>query len=195
MDWLDEYMSVMTPLVNDHGGVILRFIGDAIMAVFGIPVPRTSDEQIRQDAINTVDCALAMQQALAEHNRELEKKGLPTIGMRIGILSGPMVAGDLGSADRREYNVHGDTVNTAARIEGFKKETFVPDHLEQPCRILIGDATREFLGEDYALEFMEDARLRGKAREIGIYRVWGRTTSTAEEEQDQETVAQVSERR
>ncbi len=195
MDWLDEYMSIMTPLVNDHGGVILRFIGDAIMAVFGIPIPRTSDEQIREDAINTVDCALAMQQVLAEHNRNLKERGLPTIGMRIGILTGPMVAGDLGSADRREYNVHGDTVNTAARIEGFKKENFVPDHLEQPCRILIGDATRELLGEGYALEFMEDARLRGKAREIGIYRVWGRATSTAEEEQDQETVAQVSERR
>ena len=101
--------------------------------------------------------------------------------MRIGILTGPMVAGDLGSADRREYNVHGDTVNTAARIEGYRKEIFVPDHLQQPCRILIGDATRELLGDGYELEFMEDARLRGKAREIGIYRVWGRAASTAEE--------------
>ena len=192
MDWLDEYMSVMTPLVNDHGGVILRFIGDAIMAVFGIPVPRASDEQIRQDAINTVDCALAMQQALAEHNRNLKERGLPTIGMRIGILTGPMVAGDLGSADRREYNVHGDTVNTAARIEGYRKEIFLPDHLQQPCRILVGDATRELLGDGYELEFMEDARLRGKAREIGIYRVWGRATSTAEE---QEVPGQVFKRR
>jgi adenylate cyclase len=197
MDWLDDYMSLMTPIVNDHGGVILRFIGDAIMAVFGIPVPRTSDEEIRQDAINTIDCALAMQQALVEHNRKLKIQGRPTIGMRIGILSGPMVAGDLGSADRREYNVHGDTVNTAARIEGYKKEIFVPDHLEQPCRILTGDATRELLGDAYELEFMEDARLRGKARKIGIYRVWRRATSTAEEErkQEQATVARVSERR
>jgi len=196
MDWLDEYMSIMTPLVNDHGGVILRFIGDAIMAVFGIPVPSTTNEEIRQNAVNTVECALAMQEALAAHNRKLERRGLPTIGMRIGILTGPMVAGDLGSADRREYNVHGDTVNTAARIEGFRKESFVPDHLQQPCRILVGDATREIIADAYELEFMEDARLRGKAREIGIYRVWGRVTSTTVDQgRERESVARVSGRR
>ena len=192
MDWLDDYMGVMTPLVNDHGGVVLRFIGDAIMAVFGIPIPRTSDEQIRQDATNAVECALAMQQALAEHNRRLEENRRPTIGMRIGILTGPMVAGDLGSADRREYNVHGDTVNTAARIEGFKKELFVPDHLQQPCRILIGDATRNLLGEDFELEFIEKAKLRGKAREIGIYRVWGRRKSLSKDADAPETLPRVS---
>jgi adenylate cyclase len=195
MDWLNEYMSVMTPIANRHGGVILRFIGDAIMAVFGIPVPRTSEEEIRQDAINTVECALDMQEALAAHNRALKDKGRPTIGMRIGILTGPMVAGDLGSADRREYNVHGDTVNTAARIEGFKKETFVPDHFEHPCRILIGEGTRELLGDAYHVEFMEAAQLRGKAREIGIYRVFGRNVSAEEQEPEEETVARVSEGR
>jgi adenylate cyclase len=181
MDWLDEYMSLMTPLVNDHGGVILRFIGDAIMAVFGIPIPRETEEENRRDAVACVDCALAMQEALAQHNRKLTEKDWPTIAMRIGILTGPMVAGELGSADRREYNVHGDTVNTAARIEGFRKEVFNPDDLNEPCRILIGDATRELLGEDYDLEFMEEAKLRGKAKNIGIYRVWGRKASAAEE--------------
>jgi adenylate cyclase len=195
MDWLDDYMSVMTPVVNDHGGVILRFIGDAIMAVFGIPVPRASDEEIRRDAVACVDCALAMQEALAEHNRKLETEGLPTIGMRIGILTGPMISGDLGSADRREYNVHGDTVNTASRIEGFDKETFVPDHLEQPCRILIGDATHELLGDAYEFEFLKEARLRGKAKKIGIYRVLGRGTSIAGKERAREAAAQVHERR
>jgi len=181
MDWLDEYMSLMTPLVNDHGGVILRFIGDAIMAVFGIPIPRETEEENRRDAVACVDCALAMQDVLAEHNRKLEMRGLPTITMRIGILTGPMVEGELGSADRREYNVHGDTVNTAARIEGFRKEIFNPDHLTEPCRILIGDATRELLDENYELEFMEEARLRGKAKNIGIYRVWGRKASASVE--------------
>ncbi len=192
MDWLDEYMSLMTPLVNEHGGVILRFIGDAIMAVFGIPVPSASDEEVRREAVACVDCALAMQEALAEHNRNLEERGWPTIGMRIGILTGPMVAGELGSADRREYNVHGDTVNTAARIEGFRKEIFNPDHLSQPCRILIGDATRELLGDDYEIEFMEEAHLRGKARKIGIYRVWGRKASVAADHAKKAIASQAS---
>jgi hypothetical protein len=115
MDWLNEYMEVMSPIVGGHGGVILRFIGDAIMAVFGVPVASTTEAQIRQNAVNAVTCALAMQRKLIEHNRSLNERGLPMIGMRIGILTGPMVAGSMGSAQRLEYNVHGDTVNTAAR--------------------------------------------------------------------------------
>ena len=180
MEWLDEYMTLMIPQVNDHGGVILRFIGDAILAVFGIPVPKETEEEQRQDAINTVDCALAMRDALIAHNRNLHERGLPLIGMRIGILTGPMVAGELGSAQRREYNIHGDTVNTAARIEGYDKESFEPDYLSDPCRILVGDATRELLGDGYRTDYLGDARLRGKAQVIGIYRVLGRKPREAE---------------
>ncbi len=180
MDWIDEYMALVTPLINQHRGVILRFVGDAIMVAFGIPVPNETEEEMRQDARNAVDCALAMQEALIAHNRTLEERGQPMIGTRVGILSGPMVAGDIGSAQRREYNVHGDTVNTAARIESFDKESFSPDFMRDPCRILIGDATRELIGESYRVEFFDEARLRGKARAIKIYRVLGRLRGDAD---------------
>ena len=174
----------MSPIVGAHGGVILRFIGDAIMAVFGVPVASTSDAQIRQHAVNAVTCALAMQRRLIEHNRSLHERGLPMIGMRIGILTGPMVAGSMGSAERLEYNVHGDTVNTAARIEGFDKEGFIPDHLTSPCRILIGQRTFDLIGEGFATEPVGEARLKGKEQVIRIYRVLGRTDGEPGEQPD-----------
>ena len=161
-------------IVGAHGGVILRFIGDAIMAVFGVPVASTTEEQIRQNAVNAVTCALTMQRKLIEHNHSLKERGLPMIGMRIGILTGPMVAGSMGSAERLEYNVHGDTVNTAARIEGFDKTGFVPDHLKSPCRILIGQRTYDLIGDGFITEPVGEAQLKGKEQVIRIYRVLGR---------------------
>jgi adenylate cyclase len=173
MDWLDAYMQAMTPLVNRHGGVILRFIGDAIMAVFGIPVPRQTDEEIREDAIRAVDCALSMRDALIEHNRSLAERRQPLVAMRIGILTGPMVAGTLGSAERLEYNVHGDTVNTAARLESFEKETYAPDRLRDPCRILIGKGTASLVSQRFELQAVGEVGLKGKAETVAVYRVLG----------------------
>ncbi len=174
MRWLNEYMALMTPQVNRHGGVILRFIGDAIMAVFGVPVPRDSDEAIRRDAVAAVECALQMQRELVSHNHSLAQRGLPQVGMRVGILTGPMVAGTIGDAQRMEYNVHGDTVNTAARLESFDKASFRPDPLHTPCRILVGETTAGYLGDAYVLEKVGEELFRGKTRPVAVFRVHGR---------------------
>jgi adenylate cyclase len=174
MDWLSEFMEVVTPLVSERGGVILRFIGDSIMAVFGVPVARTSEQEVAQDAVNAVDCALAIERRVVELNRSLEQRGLPLVGMRIGILTGPMVAGSLGSAKRLEYNVHGDTVNTASRLESFDKEGFAPDYFRTPCRILVGESTLRRLGDQFHTELVGEARLKGKAETTRIHRVYGR---------------------
>ncbi|HYY60996.1 MAG TPA: adenylate/guanylate cyclase domain-containing protein, partial [Burkholderiales bacterium] len=100
MGWLYGFMEAITPIVSAHGGVILRFSGDSIMAVFGVPVARTSEEEIARDAVNAVNCALAMQQRLVVLNKSLQERGLPLIGMRIGILTGPVTAGSLGTEQR-----------------------------------------------------------------------------------------------
>lgn len=186
MDWLSEFMETVTPLVNEHGGVILRFIGDSIMAVFGVPVARTTEAEIRQDAVNAVDCALAIQRRLIDHNRHLKERGQPVIGMRIGILTGPMVAGDIGGAQRLEYNVHGDTVNTASRLESYDKQGFAPDYFKRPCRILIGEATFEQLGEQFRTELVGEAKLKGKYQRIRIYRVLGRKHGGRGEPRDEQ---------
>jgi adenylate cyclase len=181
MDWLSDYMSLMTPIINGHNGVILRFIGDAIMAVFGVPIPRETEAEMDQDAIHAVDCALAMQEALITHNRALAEKGMPLVAMRVGIFTGSMVAGSIGDVDRLEYNVHGDTVNTASRLEGYRKEEFRAEFFQSPCRIFIGQPTYERLGDRYVIERIGDARLRGKEQLTTVYRVIARCSDWREQ--------------
>ena len=179
MGWLYGFMEAITPIVGQHRGVILRFSGDSIMAVFGVPVARTTDDEVARDAVNAVDCALAMQNRLVALNRSLQERGLPLIGMRIGILTGPVTAGSLGTEQRMEYNVHGDTVNTGARLESFQREHFSPDYLHTPCRILVGEPTLRLLGESFHTEFLGDFQLKGKVKPLRIHRVHGRNGGAA----------------
>jgi adenylate cyclase len=174
MGWLYDFMAAITPIVSEHGGVILRFMGDSIMAVFGVPVPRTRDEEFERDAVNAVECALAMQERVIALNRDFERRGLPLVGMRIGILTGPMTAGSLGTAHRMEYNVHGDTVNTGARLESFGREAFTPDYARAPCRILVGEPTLRLLEGRFRSEYLGEFQLKGKLKPLRIHRIHGR---------------------
>jgi adenylate cyclase len=174
MDWLNAYMEAMAQHVTNHGGVIDKYIGDSIMAIFGVPLPRKTDAEISQDAVNAVNCALAMERSLIQLNSDWLEQHLPTIGMRIGIFTGPLVAGSLGSAQRLEYTVIGDTVNTAARLESFDKDLFAPDCLSSPCRIIIGEATLRRLAHQFETQNLGEVSLRGKDQKITIYAVIGR---------------------
>lgn len=174
MDWFYEFMDTSTPLVSEHHGVILRFLGDAIMAAFGPPIPRKSEDEIRQDAVNAVSCALAIQQRIIALNRRHAARGWPLVSMRIGVLSGTVTGGSIGTAKRFEYNVHGDTVNTASRLETFDKEHFDPDPFNAPCRILVGEPTLQLVGEAFRTEFVGEFQLKGKKKTLRIYRVLGR---------------------
>jgi adenylate cyclase len=174
VSWLSEYMEAMTPHVMDHQGVVLRYIGDAIMAIFGVPLARTTEAEIRQDAAHAVQCALAMEQTLRQLNQRWHERQLPMIGMRIGIFTGPVVAGSIGSVQRLEYNVYGDTVNTASRLESYDKQSFIPDFLHAPCRILIGEVTLRYLDDQYLTQRVGEVTLKGKEQKVTVYRVLGR---------------------
>lgn len=178
MEWLNEYMDAMARRVSDHGGVIRQYAGDSIVVVFGVPAARRTEGESAQDAINAVDCALAMEQTLRELNHRWQAEGRPTAGMRIGIFTGPALAGTLGSAERSEYVVVGDTVNTAARLETFDKAMFTPD-AEIPCRILIGQATLAYLDGRFQAEPVGEVALKGKERTVGVYRILGRVSRPA----------------
>ena len=119
MDWLNLYMDRMAGLVMQHGGVIDDYFGDAIKANFGVPVARDTAHAIDEDARHAVRCALAMGVALVQMNRDWEAAGLPHISMRVGIATGEVVAGCLGSAQRMKFTTLGDIVNTAARLETY----------------------------------------------------------------------------
>ena len=171
LEWLNEYMGAMTREVSHYGGVIRQYAGDAIVAMFGIPVPRQTQAEIDQDARNAVHCALAMETALRELNRRWRSEGRHTTGMRVGIFTGPVVAGTLGSAERSEYVAVGDTVNTASRLESFDKELLAPDADTRPVRILIGEPTFERLGAGFETERVGDVSLKGKEHRVSVYRV------------------------
>src|SRR5262245_34368514 len=188
MEWLNEYMDAMAQQVSRHGGVIRQYAGDSIVALFGVPVPRTSEADSDRDAVSAVECALSMGEALRELNNRWRAEQRPTTGMRVGILSGPVVGGTLGSVDRSEYVVVGDTMNTAARLEQFDKGLFTPDPAGNPCRILIGEPTLTRLGEAFETGGVGDVSLKGKAQTVGVYRVIGRAkahVAPVQEEHDE----------
>lgn len=172
MDWLNEYMEVMASAVMAHQGVVEKYIGDSIMAVFGVPVPRTTPGQLAQDARNAVRCALAMGQQMEVLNARWQERGLPVCSTRIGIHTGILVAGSLGSTERQEYTVIGDSVNTASRLESFEKDSTDPNlREERHCRIMISEATRNLLGDEFALIPVGEISLKGKSEKVTVFRV------------------------
>ncbi|WP_448203128.1 CHASE2 domain-containing protein [Azospirillum sp. sgz302134] len=137
--WLEGYLDAMVRVVAAHDGIVLRFIGDAILAVFGAPVARTTQAEIDADAERAVHCALQMGRELRALNRQWQAEGLPPIGIRIGIHTGPLVAGSLGGLRHMEYSLLGDTANTAARLEALGKTVAMRSSTHS--RIVIGEPT------------------------------------------------------
>jgi adenylate cyclase len=174
MEWLNTYMEAMTRQIMAHGGVIDDYAGDGIKADFGVPLPRSSEEEIRKDAVNAVRCALAMEKDVQALNDQWKRKGLPPAGIRIGIFTGQVVAGPLGSSQRLKYTTVGDTVNIAARLEGYNRD-IGGDVL---CRILIGESTLRFLGGLFHIELIGEVNIKGREEKITIYRVLGENPGT-----------------
>jgi adenylate cyclase len=171
MNWLNAYLDVMTQVIIDHGGVIDDYAGDAIKADFGVPLRRETDEEVARDAVNAVTCALAMEQAMLRLNDEHARKGLPTVGMRIGIHTGPLVAGCIGSAQRMKYTTIGDTVNTAAHLENFGRGTIAEPQDRRPCRIMISENTARLLDNRFELASIGEVSLKGKSQGMVAFRV------------------------
>lgn len=167
-DWLNEYLSAMTETVQAHNGIINKFTGDGIMAAFGVPMVHDTPEQIAQDARNAVACGLAMGARLKELNPQWKERGLPVVQMRVGIFTGPIVAGSLGGKQRLEYGIIGDSVNIASRLESCEKDRQI-----SICRVLIAEETVNYLSkpEEFIMEPWGPLALKGKQQTIDVYRV------------------------
>jgi adenylate cyclase len=157
MDFLSDYQRRMVDAVFAHGGTLDKFIGDAIMATFGTP------ETAPDDARRAVDAAIAMRGALARLNRERAAAGKPELGHGIAIHYGPAVVGNVGTEDRLEYTVIGDTVNVAALIGDLCKPTGED--------LLISDAVRACLGDGVATREIRVEGLRGRRSPVAVYAV------------------------
>ncbi len=168
LDWLNEYLSAITGEVIAKQGIINKFTGDGMLAVFGVPINRTTPVEVSQDAQMAVECALAMGERLQQLNENWQRRGLPTAQMRVGIFTGPIVAGSLGGKDRLEYGVIGDSVNTAARLESYEKSRQMG-----LCRILIAKDTLAHLQDRFEVEHWGLLALKGKQQMVDVYRVLG----------------------
>jgi adenylate cyclase len=154
---LNDYFSAMTEEIIAHGGVLDKYIGDAIMAFWGAPLADALQ------ASHAIDTALAMRRRLESLNREFAARHDPRIQIGIGIATGNAVAGNVGSLRRLNYTVIGDTVNTASRLEGLTKEKNVP--------IIISQQTKERAGDRYDYIALGAAMVKGKKKEVMIFGV------------------------
>jgi adenylate cyclase len=154
---LNEYFSRMVQVLFDHRGTLDKFVGDMVMGLFGAPL---DDEDHAEHA---VQAALAMTRALDDLNAGWAAAGRPVLDIGIGISTGDMVAGNIGSDTIMSYTVIGDTVNLGARLESLNKE--------YGTRIIISDATRAALKGRYDIRPLGEVTVKGKSRAVAIYEV------------------------
>jgi adenylate cyclase len=154
VELLNTFFTEMVDLIFEYQGTLDKFLGDALMAEFGVPVA------IPQAPARAVECALAMRRRL----QEMQAQGRTAIeGMRIGINTGEAIVGNIGSDKRMDFTVIGDVVNVAARLQEYAKE------LE--AEILISDATFRKVEGKFNLVSCPPAVLRGRRESTGIYQV------------------------
>ncbi len=157
---LNEYLGTMTDVVFRHEGLLDKYVGDALMAIWGAPI------EVTDHARRSCSAALDMLDALAHLRTGWRTLGLPLIDIRIGINSGLAAVGNFGSTQRFSYTAVGDTVNLASRIEGLSKE--------YGTRILVSESTRKAAGDDFVYREIDWVRVRGRTQPLAIYELLGR---------------------
>ena len=165
LPWLNQYFETMPDCIMEHGGMVDKYIGDAIMAVFGAPIPRTGPDEIRADAIAALQAAVEMHGRLNRLNHQLTVQNLPTIKFGIGIHTGPLVGGTVGNRHRLNYSLFGDTVNVAARLESMTKS--LPT--AAPFSVLVSERTYQHTKDHFPLELFRRAKLAGRKETTAAY--------------------------
>lgn len=158
MDWLNRGMEVCVPDVTQRSGMVNKFTGDGMLAVFGVPVP--GDPSAEAQA--AVEAAIEINNGLERLNAELIAEGAPTMRVRMGIHSGEALVGSMGSAERIEYAVIGDAVNCASRLESYDKHRH-----EGVLRVLLSSTTLELLSTEFraSLSFEDWGPVQVKGRD------------------------------
>ncbi len=156
--FINEYLTSMSLVIRDHRGTLDKYIGDAIMAFWGAPVD--DPEHARQGVI----AALGMQARLLEINELIKSRGWPPIRIGIGVNSGTMSVGDMGSKVRRAYTVMGDAVNLGSRLEGLTREYGVG--------VIVGQETRDLV-KDGVFRELDRVKVKGKDEPVSIYEAVG----------------------
>ncbi len=162
---LNEYFTKMVEIVFRHKGTVDKFVGDMVMALFGAPL----DDPLHPD--HAVETALDMLEELKKLNVQWQAEGRPVLDIGIGVNTGPMIAGNIGSEQIMSYTVIGDSVNLGSRLESLNKQYHT--------RIIISDATRERLTGRYIFRALGDVVVKGKTQPVAIFEVVGRAEGAA----------------
>jgi adenylate cyclase len=164
---LNHYFTRMSAIVEAHGGVVDKYVGDAIMALFGAPLANPDD------ADRAMKTALEMCEALDELNRQWQIDGRPPINVGIGINTDVVIAGNMGSQTRLNYTVIGDGVNLASRLEGLTKTP------EYATRIIISGTTLAKAKERYQIRRLGEVAVKGKQKATEIYALLGNEAASS----------------
>ena len=154
---LNEYFEIMVECITEQGGMLDKFIGDAIMAAFGLPITHEDDED------RGVKAGINMIKRLWQWNEVRNKEGKPPLDMGLGLNTDKIVAGNIGSQKRMDYTMIGDGVNLAARLESACKQ--------YNARILISDFTFKKLKGTYRIRYIDDVVVKGKTEPVGVHEV------------------------
>jgi adenylate cyclase len=152
---LNEYFTRVTDVIFDNGGTLDKYIGDAVMAVFGAPISKGND------AAAAVNSAIQIQRLLVELNRDAAAREWPELRVGIGINTGNAIAGNIGSPRRLDYTVVGDTVNTAQRLMTNAAGG----------QILISESTARKIGKTFDLERLPELKVKGRSEAVPVFRV------------------------
>ena len=166
--FLNDYLSVISEAIEEYGGFVDKYIGDAVVGVFGAPL------EDPDHARHAVEAALAIQARLEAKQSDFATLGARAVATRIGIASGEMLVGNIGSRRRFNYTVIGDTVNLAARLEGANKV--------YGTRILVGDRTHELAGDGLVLREIDRIRVVGRATPVTVFQPVARRDAATEDQ-------------
>lgn len=158
---LNEYLSTMTDIIEELGGTVDKYVGDAIVAFWGAPMP------VANHAASACEAALRQAEAIARLHERWRIEGKPEIWFRAGLNTGEVVAGNMGSSRRFNYTVIGDSVNLASRLEGANKL--------YGTRILLGEDTYEIVKGTFECRRLDSVRVVGRKQSIAVYELLGRT--------------------
>ena len=163
MDWLNRSMEICVPAITQRDGMVNKFTGDGMLAVFGVPLPGNPSAEAQA----AIEAAFEIKEGLENLNVKLQAEGTPTMRVRMGIHSGEALVGSMGSTERIEYAVIGDAVNCASRLESYDKNRH-----KGVLRVLISSTTLELLPTEFRqslnLDYWGPIQVKGREEPLEV---------------------------
>lgn len=162
VEQLNEFLDAMTEIIFEYHGTLDKYVGDEIMAVFGAPL------DLEDHPKKAVQCAIAQIKKIQELQAKWKSEGKDTLEMGVGINTGEVIVGNMGSQKVKDYTVIGDEVNLAARLESATRQFSTPDKL---CYILISEKVYQYVKNDFKCVFKDEIKVKGKDIATKVYEV------------------------